>query len=273
MRYCMGLSVAAACLVAASMASAQQLNVICSVQAEWCSAVANEFQRETGIKVGMTLKGSGESMAQIAAEKANPKLDVWFGGTGDPHLQAAEQDLTLSYKSALLDQLHPWAKKQAEQSGYRTAGLYLGVLGIGYNTELIAKKKLPRITPDMALADAYFRLGVWLRRNGRPIEAEPFLTEASRLHRVRAPVCLKLIGTVQIRSHSQLVHGAIIADQPKGPDRLQPDVTRFGQQHRAQTDRQVGHARRALADMSKFVRKPSPGMDFQQHLWQIYPWQ
>jgi iron(III) transport system substrate-binding protein len=124
-------------------ASAQQLNVVCSVQAEWCTAVANEFQRETGIKVALVLKGSGESMAQIAAEKANPKLDVWFGGTGDPHLQAAEQELTLPYKSPMLEQLQPWAKKQAEQSGYRTVGLYLGVLGMGYNTELLAKKKLP----------------------------------------------------------------------------------------------------------------------------------
>jgi hypothetical protein len=45
-----------------------------------------------------------------------------------------------------------------------------------------ARQKLPRITPDMALADANFRLGVWLRRNGRPEEAAPFLAEASRLH-------------------------------------------------------------------------------------------
>jgi iron(III) transport system substrate-binding protein len=49
----------------------------------------------------------------------------------------------MPYKSPLLDQLQPWAKKQAEQSGYKAVGLYLGVLGIGYNTELVAKKKLP----------------------------------------------------------------------------------------------------------------------------------
>jgi len=136
------LVVATIGMLGATAASSQQLNVICSVQAEWCTAVANEFQRETGIKVALVLKGSGESMAQLAAEKANPKLDVWFGGTGDPHLQAAEQDLTLPYRSPMLDQLRPWAKNQAEQSGYRTVGLYLGVLGIGYNTELLAKKKL-----------------------------------------------------------------------------------------------------------------------------------
>ena len=124
-------------------AQAQQLNMICSVQAEWCQAIATEFQRETGTKVALTLKGSGEALAQLAAEKANPKVDVWFGGTGDPHLQAAEQDLTLSYKSPLLAELQPWAKKQAEQSGYKTVGIYLGLLGFGYNTELLAKKKLP----------------------------------------------------------------------------------------------------------------------------------
>jgi iron(III) transport system substrate-binding protein len=126
----------------ATPAVSQQLNMICPVQAEWCSLAATEFEKETGIKVGLTLKGSGESFAQIAAEKANPKLDIWFGGTGDPHLQAAEQGLTEEYKSPMLAQLQPWAQKQAEQSKYRTVGLYLGVLGLGYNTELLARKKL-----------------------------------------------------------------------------------------------------------------------------------
>jgi iron(III) transport system substrate-binding protein len=118
------------------------LNVYCSVQSEWCQAVANEFQRQTGVKVAITLKGSGETLAQIAAEAANPKADVWFGGTGDPHLQAAEQDLTLPYKSPNLDKLHDWARRQAEQSGWKTVGIYAGALGFGYNSELLLKKKV-----------------------------------------------------------------------------------------------------------------------------------
>jgi iron(III) transport system substrate-binding protein len=130
-------------LLLAPVPAAAQLNVLCPMAAEWCSLAATEFEKATGLKASMTLKGSGESFAQVAAEKANPKLDIWFGGTGDPHLQAAELDLTMPYKSPMLDQLRPWAKKQAEQSGYKTVGLYLGVLGIGYNTELVAKKKLP----------------------------------------------------------------------------------------------------------------------------------
>ena len=119
------------------------LNVYCSVQLEWCQALANEFNRQSGIKVSITQKGSGEVFAQIKAESANPRADVWFGGTGDPHLQAAEQGLTLEYQSPSLPQLHEWAQQQAKQSGYRTVGIYSGPLGFGYNTELIAKKKLP----------------------------------------------------------------------------------------------------------------------------------
>ena len=58
-----------------ALSFAQQVNVICPVQAEWCSLAATEFEKETGIRVGLTLKGSGESFTQIAAEKDNPKLD------------------------------------------------------------------------------------------------------------------------------------------------------------------------------------------------------
>jgi iron(III) transport system substrate-binding protein len=122
---------------------AGQVNVICSVQAEWCNLIQTVFAKSTGIKVNMSLKGSGEALAQLMAERANPKTDLWFGGTGDPHLQAAEQGLLIDYKSTSLPQLHPWAQQQASQSQYRTVGIYSGPLGFAYNSELLAKKKLP----------------------------------------------------------------------------------------------------------------------------------
>lgn len=139
------IPLAAALVVFAAPAFAQQgqVNVICSVQAEWCNMIQTVFAKSTGIKVNMSLKGSGEALAQLIAEKANPKTDLWFGGTGDPHLQAAELGITMEYKSATLPQLFPWAQQQAQQSGWKTVGIYSGPLGFGYNTELIAKKKLP----------------------------------------------------------------------------------------------------------------------------------
>ena len=128
-----------------------QVNVICSVQAEWCNMISTVYARTTGTRVNMSLKGSGEALAQLIAERENPRTDVWFGGTGDPHLQAAEQGLTVEYKSPSLPQLHEWAQKQAQQSGYKTVGIYSGPLGFGYNPELLAKKKLavPRTWADL----------------------------------------------------------------------------------------------------------------------------
>ena len=131
-----------ACVSAPAVAQGQ-LNVICSVQADWCNLAGVEFEKETGIKTTMTLKGSGESMAQLAAEKANPKLDVWFGGTGDPHLQAAELGLTEEYKSPMIAQLQPWAQKQAEQAEYRTVGIYLGALGWATTPNCWLRRRCP----------------------------------------------------------------------------------------------------------------------------------
>jgi iron(III) transport system substrate-binding protein len=141
----------AALCAAAPAAFAQQVNVICSVQAEWCNMLSTVYARTTGVKVNMSLKGSGEALAQLVAEKDNPKTDVWFGGTGDPHLQAAEQGLSLEYKSASLPQLHEWAQQQAKQAGYKTVGIYSGPLGFGYNPELLARKKIaaPRSWSDL----------------------------------------------------------------------------------------------------------------------------
>ncbi len=136
-------AMAALCVMTAAQAQdGGQVNVICSVQAEWCNMIQTVFAKTTGIKVNMSLKGSGEALAQLVAERANPKTDLWFGGTGDPHLQAAEQGLSLEYRSPSLPQLHAWAQQQASQSAYKTVGIYSGPLGFGYNTELIAKKKL-----------------------------------------------------------------------------------------------------------------------------------
>ena len=148
------LVAALACLSLSAWAQGQ-INVICSVQAEWCNMIGTVYARTTGTKINISMKGSGESLAQLIAEKDNPKTDVWFGGTGDPHLQAAEQGLSLEYKSPSLSQLYPWAQQQAQQAGFKTVGIYSGPLGFGYNPELLAKKKLavPKSWADLLKPD------------------------------------------------------------------------------------------------------------------------
>jgi iron(III) transport system substrate-binding protein len=135
---------ATALLGSTAIASAQgQLNLYCSVQVEWCQAVANGFQKASGITVNMTQKGSGESLAQLRAEAQNPRGDVWFGGTGDPHLIVAEEGLTAEYKSPNHDQLQGWAIRQYDAAKGRSIGVYSGAVGFGFNKELLARKNIP----------------------------------------------------------------------------------------------------------------------------------
>ena len=133
-------------------AAAAQVNVVCSMNPEWCRNAAAIYSRLHSVQVNVINKPTGESYAQLQAERERPKVDVWFGGTADPHLQAAENGILEVYKSPSLPQLHPWAQAVSAASGMRTVGLYAEVLGIAYNTELLAKKKLaaPKCWKDLA---------------------------------------------------------------------------------------------------------------------------
>ncbi len=128
------------------------LTVYCSVQEEWCRPMMAAFERATGIRVAMTRRSSGETMTQIRAEAQNPRGDVWWGGTGDPHMQAGQENLTVEYRSPMLAQLHDWAVRQAEQTNFRTVGIYAGALGYSYNTTELARRRIaaPRCWADLA---------------------------------------------------------------------------------------------------------------------------
>ena len=130
-------------LLSAGAAHAQNAVVVyCGVDENWCRGMVTAFTKATGIKTEMTRQSAGELYARLRAEKDNPRGDIWWGGTGDPHLQAAEEGLTEEYRSAQLPQLTPWAQRQAERSHYRSVGIYLGALGYGYNTEELVRHKL-----------------------------------------------------------------------------------------------------------------------------------
>jgi iron(III) transport system substrate-binding protein len=139
------LMTTAALAVTASVSAAQaeKLTLYCSAQEDWCQLMARSFEDATGIDVDMTRKSSGETFAQVKAESSNPKGDVWWGGTGDPHLQAAEEDLTEPYVSPMRSELNDWAIAQATSAGDKTIGIYSGALGYGYNTDLLAANNLP----------------------------------------------------------------------------------------------------------------------------------
>jgi len=191
------LAVLAAAFAPVLPARAQgELVVYCTVQEEWCRPMMAAFERATGIRVAMTRRSSGETLTQIRAERQNPRGDVWWGGTGDPHLQAAEEGLTEAYRSPNLALLHPWAVKQAEQSGFRTVGVYAGALGFSFNTRELERRRIaaprcwadllkPEFRGEVQVADpntsgtAYTMLATFVQLMGE----EPAFTFLKGLHR------------------------------------------------------------------------------------------
>ena len=133
----------AAGLFVSSNAQTGVVNAICSTDQSWCELAAQEFTRATGVRVLQTRKPTGEALAQLRAEAANPKTDVGWGGTGDPFLQAAEVGLLEPYRPAYINDLHGWSVRQYAMTQNMVGGFYTSAIGFGWNTELVKKKKLP----------------------------------------------------------------------------------------------------------------------------------
>ncbi|MEN5015901.1 ABC transporter substrate-binding protein [Erwinia sp. Eh17-17] len=139
----MAVIAAGSALSALPAQAAEKLNMICSADVVVCEQMTNLFEKQhPDIKVSMVRLSAGEAYARIRTEARNPRTDIWWAGTGDPHMQAADEGLTQAYKSPLLDQQQDWARKQAESAQFRTVGVYAGALGWGYNTKLVEQKKL-----------------------------------------------------------------------------------------------------------------------------------
>ncbi len=145
------VSAALAIMVLATRAAAQENVMVLygSPDRDWVAAVANKFEKETGIKTPWIRASSNEMYAKIEAEKANPQGDVWFGGTGDPHFAAAEAGLTEPYCSPKMSELREFMRDPL--GGCRVIGLYAGPLGWAVTKGVLKKlgKPVPSTWDDL----------------------------------------------------------------------------------------------------------------------------
>jgi len=137
--------------------AAPSLTVLCGADEAWCAAMKKAYEAKAGIEISMTRKSTGDILNLIRAEKAAPSVDVWWGGTGDTHLQAGSENLLEPYQPALERDMLPWAQNFFAMSGGRSAGIYAGALGFAYNAELLRQLKLPAPACWKDLADIAYR--------------------------------------------------------------------------------------------------------------------
>lgn len=122
-----------------------RLTIYCSAANELCEQEVQAFGKKYDVKVAFVRNGSGSTLAKIEAEKNNPQADVWYGGTLDPHSQAAEMGLLEPYKSPNLEQIIEKFRDPAKLKGNYSSAVYMGILGYGVNLDRLKKLGIEKV--------------------------------------------------------------------------------------------------------------------------------
>lgn len=120
-------------LLTLSPIAQETLTVLCTPQEDWCVAMTQKFQEETGIATSYVRLSSGESLARIRAAADNPEFSVWWGGPADAFIAANEEGLLEDYESP---------NAAAIPEGYQDpeanwVGVYVGALGFCSNVDVL----------------------------------------------------------------------------------------------------------------------------------------
>lgn len=111
------------------------------------------FEKETGIDVQWVRMSSGEVLARIEAEAANPQASMWHAGSNTSHINAASKGLLEPYKPntdfELIDILH------AEDWAW--TGFYTGAIGFVSNVNFLKEHNVEAPTSWSQLLDPAFK--------------------------------------------------------------------------------------------------------------------
>ena len=131
------------CVLSSALTCAAQpntVNAICSTDQSWCEMAAQAFTKATGITVLQTRKATGEALAQIRAEAANPKTDICGVALRIHFYKRLKLELLTPYRPAYINDLYGWSVRQYAMSENKVGGFYTSAIGFGWNTELLKKK-------------------------------------------------------------------------------------------------------------------------------------
>lgn len=123
--------------------AAGRLTIYCSMQNATCEKIIQRFGEKYQVETKFSRSSTGSILGKIKAEKENPQADLWYGGTLEPHFQAAGEGLLASYRSPLQQEIMPQFKNLTEKLGQYSSIIYLMELGIGFNKAKLAKLGLP----------------------------------------------------------------------------------------------------------------------------------
>src|SRR5439155_24329053 len=74
------------------------LTILGTPQEEYIQGMARAFEAETGVKTTYVRLSSGEALAKLKADQANPQFSVWWGGPADGYIAASNDRPIEPYK-------------------------------------------------------------------------------------------------------------------------------------------------------------------------------
>ena len=126
-------------LFAGNSLAAEKVKAYTTMEEPLAKALFEQFEKETGIVVEWVRLSSGEAVARIEAEKANPQASIWVGGVGTLHIDAKNKGLTAPYSSRMAGSI-PDQFRDPEKFWI---GLYVGPIAFCINTDRAKELNLP----------------------------------------------------------------------------------------------------------------------------------
>lgn len=133
------LSVALVMVLALGLAASakQVLSLYTALDVDQAQVYIEAFEAAyPDIDVQWVRLSSGEVLARLRAEAANPQASVWFGGSNTSHIAAAGDGLLEPYTESLVWQFMP---SQFKDKNGLWIGIYVGYIGFVSNTEFLDK--------------------------------------------------------------------------------------------------------------------------------------
>jgi len=131
------------------------LHMYCAFDVEEAELYISAFEAShPDIDVQYVRLSSGQVLARIRAEAANPQASIWYAGSATSHIAAAAEGLLEPYTESLGWQFMP--KQFKDPNGY-WVGIYVGYIGFVTNTEFLAEHGIEAPTSWFDLLDPVFK--------------------------------------------------------------------------------------------------------------------
>jgi iron(III) transport system substrate-binding protein len=123
------------------------LHIYTSLDSDESPVYIKKFEEKTGIKVNWVRLSAGEALARLEAEKSNPQVSLWFGGSESEYIAAARKGLLEPYRPKVD---FDFASNQRDPN-WNWVGFYFGAIGFAANEKYFKEKglKIPQTWEDL----------------------------------------------------------------------------------------------------------------------------